>query len=114
MDEGLQALNARWAEAGLPALRMGIGVHSGEVFAGNVGGRSRTKYTIVGDAVNVGSRVEGLNKELGTTILITEATLSMLNGRVKARDCGPLPIKGRHEPVRVFELQGVAAEPAAR
>lgn len=110
MDEGLQALNARWAEAGLPPLRMGIGVHSGEVFAGNVGGRSRTKYTIVGDAVNVGSRVEGLNKELGTTILITEATFSILAGRVKARDCGPLPVKGRHEPVRVFELQGVATE----
>jgi adenylate cyclase len=111
MEEGLQTLNARWAVAGLPPLRMGIGVHSGEVFAGNVGGRSRTKYTIVGDAVNVGSRVEGLNKELGTTILITEATFSILAGRVKARDCGPLAVKGRHEPVRVFELQGVAAAP---
>jgi adenylate cyclase len=114
MDEGLQGLNARWADAGLPPLRMGIGVHSGEVFAGNVGGRSRTKYTIVGDAVNVGSRVEGLNKELGTTILITEATFSILEGRVKVRDCGPMPVKGRNEPVRVFELQGVAVELAGR
>jgi adenylate cyclase len=92
---------------------MGIGVHSGDVFAGNVGGRSRTKYTIVGDAVNVGSRVEGLNKELGTTILITEATFSILAGRVKVRDCGPMPVKGRNEPVRVFELQGVAVEELA-
>jgi adenylate cyclase len=114
MDEGLQGLNARWADAGLPPLRMGIGVHSGEVFAGNVGGRSRTKYTIVGDAVNVGSRVEGLNKELGTTILITEATFSILEGLVKVRDCGPMPVKGRNEPVRVFELQGVAVELAGR
>jgi adenylate cyclase len=113
MDEGLQALNSRWADAGLPPLRMGIGVHSGDVFAGNVGGRSRTKYTIVGDAVNVGSRVEGLNKELGTTILITEATFSILAGRVKVRDCGPMPVKGRNEPVRVFELQGVAVEELA-
>jgi adenylate cyclase len=114
MDEGLQALNSRWADAGLPPLRMGIGVHSGDVFAGNVGGRSRTKYTIVGDAVNVGSRVEGLNKELGTTILITEATFSILAGRVKVRDCGPMPVKGRNEPVRVFELQDVAVELAGR
>jgi adenylate cyclase len=114
MDEQLQSLNVRWAEAGLPSLRMGIGIHSGDVFAGNVGGRARTKYTIVGDTVNVGSRVEGLNKELGTTILVTEATFSMLEGRVKVRDCGSLPVKGRHEPVRVFELQGVAAEPADR
>jgi adenylate cyclase len=114
MDEQLQSLNGRWAEAGLPSLRMGIGIHSGDVFAGNVGGRARTKYTIVGDTVNVGSRVEGLNKELGTTILVTEATFSMLEGRVKARDCGSLAVKGRHEPVRVFELQGVAAELADR
>jgi adenylate cyclase len=114
MGEELQTLNARWADAGLPSLRMGIGIHSGDVFAGNVGGRARTKYTIVGDTVNVGSRVEGLNKELGTTILVTEATFSMLEGRVKARDCGSLAVKGRHEPVRVFELQGVAAELADR
>jgi len=119
MDEGLQGLNSRWSDAGLPPLRMGIGIHSGEVFAGNVGGRARTKYTIVGDTVNVGSRVEGLNKELGSTILITEATFSMLAGLVKVRDCGPMPVKGRNEPVRVFELQGfelqgVAVELAGR
>lgn len=107
MEDGLQVLNERWAAAGVPVLRMGIGVHTGQVFAGNVGGRARVKYTIVGDAVNVASRVEGLNKELDTTILITEATYSALAGRVKARDCGPMSVKGRNEPVRVFALLGV-------
>ncbi len=103
MDEGLTALNDRWKSAGLPLLRMGIGIHTGEVFAGNVGGRKRLKYTIIGDAVNVASRVEGLNKELGTTILITETTRDALGDRVEARDCGPMPVKGRHQPVRVYE-----------
>lgn len=113
MEGALQALNQRWAEAGLPPLRMGIGIHSGEVFAGNVGSRARTRYTIVGDAVTVGSRVEGLNNELGTTILITESTFSILAGRVKARDCGPRALPGCQEPIRVFELQGVAPDAAA-
>ena len=109
MDAALQALNARWEAQGLPRLRMGIGVHSGEVFAGNVGGRARVKYTLIGDTVNVGSRVEGLNKELGTTILLTEATLGRLGGRAEVRDRGPLEVKGRVQRVHVFELLGLPA-----
>jgi adenylate cyclase len=103
MAKGLEALNERRAEAGLPALQMGIGVHTGTVFAGNVGGRARFKYTIVGDAVNVASRVEGVNKELGTTILITAATHARLSDTVRARARGLVPVKGRNEPVRVYE-----------
>ncbi|HUK63753.1 MAG TPA: adenylate/guanylate cyclase domain-containing protein, partial [Dongiaceae bacterium] len=100
----LAALNRRWEAAGLPQLRMGIGIHTGPVFAGNVGGRDRIKYTVIGDPVNVGSRVEGLNKELGTTILLTEETLAAVGDRVRVRDCGPQAVKGRVEKVRVFEV----------
>ncbi len=107
MDEALARLNALWELQGLPRLRMGIGIHSGEVFAGNVGGRSRVKYTIVGDTVNVASRVEGLNKEVGTTILITEATRRLLGDRVETRDLGPRAVKGRTELVHVHELLAV-------
>ena len=108
MDAALQELNATWKERGLPLLRMGIGIHSGEGFAGNIGGRSRVKYTIIGDPVNVGSRVEGLNKDLGTTILITDATLGRLGARVEVRDCGAREVKGRAQRVHVYELLGLA------
>jgi adenylate cyclase len=104
MDRALAALNARWETAGLPRLRMGIGIHTGSVFAGNVGGRDRIKYTVIGDPVNVASRVEGLNKDLGTTILVTEETLTAVGDRVRVRDCGPQAVKGRVEKVRVFEV----------
>ena len=116
MDRALASLNERWAERGLPPLRMGIGIHTGEVFAGNVGGTRRIKYAVVGDTVNLASRVEGLNKELETTILITEATRAALEGRVDVRDCGAIPVKGRNEPVHIHELVRVRADdrPARR
>jgi adenylate cyclase len=111
MSEALEALNVTWKVDGLPQLRMGIGIHSGEVFAGNVGGRSRVKYTLIGDAVNVASRVEGLNKELATSMLITEATRRILGDRVVVRDCGPREVKGRAELVHVHELLGLGSDP---
>jgi adenylate cyclase len=107
MERALRALNRQWTQAGRPALRMGIGIHSGEAFAGNVGGPRRVKYTVVGDPVNVGSRVEGLNKELGTTVLITDATYRKLGQRVDVKDRGEMAVKGRAHPVRVWELLAV-------
>jgi class 3 adenylate cyclase/CHASE2 domain-containing sensor protein len=104
MDRALTALNEEWKKKGLLELRMGIGIHTGRVFAGNVGGRDRIKYTVIGDPVNVASRVEGLNKDLSTTLLVTEETLAAVGDRVRARDCGPVAVKGRVEKVRVYEV----------
>ena len=110
MERALHDLNRRWEAEGRPTLRMGVAVHTGEVFAGNVGGSARLKYAVVGDAVNVAARLEGLNKELGTTLLITEATRLALGGRVDVKDRGTIGLRGRTEPLRVHEVLGVSAE----
>jgi len=106
MEQALAKLNVQWGAAGLATLRMGIGVHTGEVFAGNIGGTARVKYTVVGDPVNLASRVEGLNKDLGTTILITEETRSVVGSLAVVEDQGEHLVKGRAQPVRVWKLLG--------
>ncbi|HEV8584905.1 MAG TPA: adenylate/guanylate cyclase domain-containing protein [Methylomirabilota bacterium] len=107
MDRALAELNQKWTARGLPLFHMGIGIHTGSVFAGNVGGHDKIKYTVIGDPVNVGSRVEGLNKELGTTILITAETYAAVGDRVQVKDRGPMHVKGRVEEVRVYEVLSV-------
>jgi adenylate cyclase len=107
MQAGLEALNAGWRARGLPTLRMGIGIHSGSVFAGNVGAPRRMKYTVVGDAVNVAARLEGLNKDLQTTLLISGDTYANVKDWVKAEDRGDFRVKGRHQAVKVYEILGL-------
>jgi len=107
MERALRELTRRWEASGLPILKMGVGIHTGQVFAGNVGGTGKVKYAVVGDAVNVAARVEGLNKEFGTVILLTEATRLAVGARLEVNDRGPVSVKGRREPVRVFELLGL-------
>jgi adenylate cyclase len=104
MQQALARLNQEWDTRGLPTLRMGVAVHTGEVFAGNVGGADRVKYTVIGDTVNATARLEGLNKDLGTTMLITEETRLAVGDLVETRARGEIPVKGREEPLRVHEL----------
>ena len=104
MQRALEVLNRRWESEGLPPLRMGLGVHTGEVFAGNVGRAGKVKYAVVGDTVNLASRVEGLNKELGTIMLMTESTCRKAALNVGVTDRGLVQVKGRQEPVRIYEV----------
>ncbi len=95
-----------WREHGVERLGARIGVHSGPVVAGNLGSPRRMKYAVIGDTVNVASRVEGLNNALGTEVLLTAETFARLPPELaaRARDLGEHPVKGRTHPVRVYTV----------
>lgn len=101
----LAQLNARWQSEGRPVLDIGIGINSGEMIAGNIGSEAIMSYTVIGDAVNTGSRLESLNKQYGTHILISEATRAKLTRPVRTRPIGEVTVKGRVKPVVVYEVQ---------
>ena len=106
MGERLNAFNAARQTQGKPALRHGIGIHSGTVIAGNIGSSERLSYALVGDAVNVASRIQALNKELGTTVLVSAATQALL---ASSSNLSPLPstrVKGRSSEVAIYALAG--------
>jgi adenylate cyclase len=104
MSERLDRLNARWASEGRPQFNIGIGINTGEMIAGNIGSESIMSYTVIGDAVNLGSRIESLNKDYGTRILISEATRARLAEPVATRRVDQVKVKGRQEPVVVYEV----------
>jgi adenylate cyclase len=106
MSEALGRLNARWTAAGTAPLDIGIGINSGEMIAGNIGSDAIMSYTVIGDAVNLGARIEALNKDYGTRILISQATKDRLTSGVGTRLVGQVTVKGRREPVVVYEVVG--------
>jgi adenylate cyclase len=104
MVHQLGALNRGWAAEGKPQLDIGIGVNSGEMIAGNIGSRSIMSYTVIGDNVNLGSRLESLNKDYGTRIIISDATRARLHEARELRPLGEVTVKGKTRAVAIFEV----------
>jgi adenylate cyclase len=107
MSEALDELNQRWAAAGKPPLDIGVGISTGDMVAGNIGSDTIMSYTVIGDSVNLGARLESLNKDFGTRIIISEATRAHLKGRYDIRPLGQVTVKGKSKPVAIFEVKSL-------
>ncbi len=84
-----------------PGFHIGVGVNTGRVVAGSIGGAGRLNFSVIGDAVNVAARVEAATREVGEDVLITEATVEQLSDDIEAADCGEVELKGIPEPMRL-------------
>jgi adenylate cyclase len=106
MQRHMDALNRRWGSgAGKDDLKVRIGIHTGEVVVGNLGGEGRFAYSAVGDAVNLAARLEPANKTYETLNMVSEATLAAADAaKVRVRALDYIAVKGKEEPVVVYEL----------
>lgn len=104
MQEKLVEMRVKWKKEGRPELHARAGINSGQVVLGNMGSESVFDYTVMGDNVNLASRLEGANKEYGTYIMISEWTQEIVANDVVTRELDLIRVKGKLKPVKVFEV----------
>ncbi len=104
MTKKLDELHVKWKKENKPILNFRIGINSGEMIVGNVGGNERFDYTVIGDNVNLASRLESANKMYRTKILLSEYTYELVREKVFARELDLIVVKGKTMPVKIFEL----------
>jgi adenylate cyclase len=106
MMSELHKLQKKWEAEGRPVLNIGIGISTGEMVVGNMGSEMRFDYTVMGDMVNLGSRLEGINKEYGSNIILSEFTYNVVQDSMSCRELDWVRVKGKNKPVKIFELLG--------
>ncbi|HEX2603585.1 MAG TPA: adenylate/guanylate cyclase domain-containing protein [Oxalicibacterium sp.] len=111
-QRGMAALNRTWAEEKQPPLKLRIGIHCDSVLVGNVGSTERISYTVMGDGVNVAARLEGLNKEMGTSICVSHRIFREAGHLLWLRPVDTVTVKGRKGELLVYELLGIRGEDA--
>lgn len=109
----LTELRDKWAKLNLPELKVRIGLNSGEAVVGNMGSENRFDYTAMGDNVNLASRLESINKQYGTSIMISESTYLAVKDKVVCREIDLIRVKGKMEPIRIYELVAKQGEETA-
>ena len=110
-QSALKDLNAKWINAGLPPMYTRIGIHTGETIVGNIGSDKRMNYTVIGDNVNLASRLEGANKQYGTQIIISEATYQQIAKDFLCRPLDIIAVKGKTTGTPIYELVGSLKKP---
>ncbi|MEL6606113.1 MAG: adenylate/guanylate cyclase domain-containing protein [Cyanobacteria bacterium J06614_10] len=111
MRQRLVTFNADRRVQGQPELRIGIGLSSGEVVSGNIGSQRKMEYTVIGDGVNLSSRLESITKQYGCDIVLSEHTYELCQERINVRELDLIRVKGKLKPVKIYELIGECAQP---
>ena len=104
MQEALVDMNAAWKEKGRPPIHIRIGINTGEMVVGNMGAVGKFAYTVIGDSVNLASRLEGANREYHTGIMVSQRTYELVRHEILGRELDRIAVYGRNEPVTTYEL----------
>ena len=108
--ETVKRLETKWRGQGIEPFGIGVGVNTGEMIVGNMGSTMMFDYTVIGDEVNLGARLEALTRQFDANVVISEATYQAVQEHVHAKELGEVTVKGRAKPVRIYALTGLNSD----